>query len=116
MKTLLVVLAVLVFCVSPALAVDNGNVSHNALAKMGLSGMNVMSDSQGTAVRGMGYASAWGSSLAVIGKDYSANGYCATSKTCDALAAGANLSAVSVSIFGCKTSVCAGGFSIAYAK
>ena len=116
MKTLVVALAVLVFCFSPALASDNGNVSHDALAKMGLSTMKVVPDSQGTAVRGMGYASVWGSSVAVIGCNVAQNGYCATSKTCNAYAGGANGSSVSVS-YGCfTTSVCSGGFSYACAK
>jgi hypothetical protein len=62
MKTLLSVAALVVFAVAPAMAGD-GHVSHQSLAKMGLSGMQVMSDSQGMAVRGQ-FAIASGTSFA----------------------------------------------------
>jgi hypothetical protein len=63
MKTLLSVAALVVFAVGSANAGD-GRVSHQSLAKMGLSSMQVMSDSQGMAVRGQ-FAIASGTSFAV---------------------------------------------------
>jgi hypothetical protein len=54
MKYVLPILAVVALFAGQAMAAD-GNVSSNMLAKMGLSNMQVMSDSQGTAVRGQGY-------------------------------------------------------------
>jgi hypothetical protein len=63
MKTLLSVAALVVFAVAPAMAGD-GRVPQQSLAKMGLSGMQTMSDSQGMAVRGQSaYAS--GTSFAI---------------------------------------------------
>jgi len=55
MKYLLMIIAVVMIFAAPVLAND-GNVSNDTLAKMGLSGMNAMSDAQGTSVRGMGFA------------------------------------------------------------
>src|SRR5580704_8099836 len=63
MKTLLSVAAVVVLAAAPAMAGD-GRVSHQSLAKMGLAGMQTMSDSQGMAVRGQ-FAIASGTSFAV---------------------------------------------------
>ena len=54
MKYLLMTLAIVMLFVGPALAADHGNLSQSQMAKLGLSGMTQMSDSQGTAVRGMG--------------------------------------------------------------
>jgi len=53
MKYLLMTLAVVMLFAGSALA-DQGNLSQTQMAKLGLSGMTVMSDAQGTAVRGMG--------------------------------------------------------------
>jgi hypothetical protein len=52
MKVLLGLASVVVLSVAPAFAGD-GQVSHQALAKMGLSGMKAMADSQGAQIRGM---------------------------------------------------------------
>jgi hypothetical protein len=66
MKTLLSIASVLVLSAAPAFAAD-GHVSHQSLAKMGLSGMQVMSDSQGQQIRGLSIAVASGGSIAFIG-------------------------------------------------
>ena len=65
MKTLLGIASVIAFSVSPALA-GEGRVSDQSLAKMGLSGMKAMSDSQGMHVRGLSVAVAGGGSIAYI--------------------------------------------------
>jgi hypothetical protein len=99
MKYLLMTLAVVMMFAGPALAADHGNLSQSQLAKMGLSGMTAMTDTQGTAVRGMGFSLAFGASYAAIQKSDPAsagtvNGYLAvdSSKRGDTLAGGANLS------------------------
>jgi hypothetical protein len=106
MKYLLMTLAVVMICAGPVLASD-GNLSKAQLAKMGLSGMAVMSDDQGTAVRGMGYqptrsfqgSVAFGASYAKVTKDDpmsagTINGYLAVDqdKGHGSLAGGANIS------------------------
>jgi hypothetical protein len=50
MKTLVTVALGLLFSAAPAFAVD-ADLSQESLAKMGLGGMQAMSDVQGTAVR-----------------------------------------------------------------
>ena len=64
MKTLLTVAALMVFAATSANAGD-GRVSQQSLAKMGLAGMQVMSDAQGMQVRGTSIAIASGTSFAV---------------------------------------------------
>jgi opacity protein-like surface antigen len=100
------------------------NVKSSTLAKMGLSSMSSMSDSEGLAVRGKGSASVWGGSFALYAGhgvvDGAAHGYQASSHTSNALAAGADLSAAGV-VYGHNHSVgfligVSGGGSIAYAK
>jgi hypothetical protein len=54
MKYVLPILALVALFAGQAMAGD-GNVSQDMLAKMGLSGMQTMSDTQGSAVRGMGF-------------------------------------------------------------
>ncbi len=93
MKYLLMTLAVVMMFAGPALAGD-GNLSQSQLAKLGLSGMTVMSDTQGQAVRGMGFALAFGVGYATINKADPAsagtlNGYVAVGHH---VAAGANIS------------------------
>ncbi len=66
MKYLLMTLAVVMIFAGPALAADQGNLSQAQLAKLGLSGMAIMSDAQGTAVRGMGFSLAFGASYAKL--------------------------------------------------
>ena len=51
MKTLLSIASVLVLSAAPAFA-GEGHVSNQSLAKMGLSGMQTMSDAQGSQIRG----------------------------------------------------------------
>jgi hypothetical protein len=94
MKYLLMTLAVVMIFAAPVLA-DNGNLSQNQLAKLGLSGMSSMSDAQGTAVRGMGFSLAFGASYAKQGNSAgTVNGYLAvdSSKKGGTLAGGANIS------------------------
>jgi hypothetical protein len=66
MKTLLSVASVLVLAAAPALAGD-GQVSQKSLNKMGLSGMQTMTDSQGHQIRGLSIAVVGGGSIAFIG-------------------------------------------------
>src|SRR5580658_127262 len=66
MKTLLSIASVLVLAASPAFA-GEGQVSKQSLAKMGLSGMQTMTDSQGQQIRGLSIAVASGGSIAFIG-------------------------------------------------
>jgi hypothetical protein len=114
MKYLLMTLAVVVIFAGQALATD-GNLSNDMLAKMGLSGMSVMSDAQGAAVRGMGYAAVYGTSYANLYGSGSVNGYSAVSNT------GSNpyiAGGIAVSGVGNSSGrfVVAGGFSVAVAK
>jgi len=51
MKTLVVLAASVALSAAPALAAD-GKVSHSSLAKMGLPGMQPMSDAKGLEIRG----------------------------------------------------------------
>jgi hypothetical protein len=78
MKTLLSIASVLVLSAAPAFA-GQGQVSHQSLTKMGLSGMQLMSDDQGMQVRGLSIAVAAGGSIATIsgegGHATSVNGY-----------------------------------------
>jgi hypothetical protein len=55
MKTLIVIAAVVGFSVAPAVAGD-GQVSDRSLARMGLQGMTVLSDTQGMSIRGTSIA------------------------------------------------------------
>ena len=55
MKYLLMTLAIVLMFAGPALAADHGNLSQSQLAKLGLSGMTVMSDAQGTSVAEWGW-------------------------------------------------------------
>jgi len=108
---------------APALAGD-GQVSHKSLAKMGLSGMQTMSDSQGQQIRGLSVAVAAGGSIATIhgegGSATSVNGYFAAGHHS---ASGNNVSfaaAGDVSVHGDHVSasvdfVAAGGASSAHA-
>jgi hypothetical protein len=123
MKTLLSVAAVLVLSAAPAFA-GQGQVSKNSLAKMGLSGMQVMSDAQGMSVRGTSVAVVFGISHASIsgegGSASSTNGYFAAGHHS---ASGANVSfaaAGDVSVRGDDVHVsadfvAAGGASTAHA-
>jgi hypothetical protein len=78
MKTLLSIASVLVLSAAPAFA-GQGHVSRQSLAKMGLAGMQVMTDDQGMQVRGLSIAVAAGGSIATIsgegGSATSVNGY-----------------------------------------
>jgi len=121
MRYLLAILAVLGLFVGQAMAAD-GNVSQDTLAKMGLS-MQTMTDSQGTAVRGMGFGVVFGASVAGNLGDGSLagslNGYLGVDKGCRISMSGSNNSYASKTtttgcgFFRCTTTtqVCAGGSS-----
>jgi hypothetical protein len=122
MKYLLMTLAVVMIFAAPVLA-DNGNLSQNQLAKLGLSGMSAMSDAQGNAVRGMGFSVAFGASFAKQGNSAgSVNGYLAAdSGNHGSLAGGANISVAGSAGSGWFGGtnwnvVGAGGASIAFTK
>lgn len=96
----LALVAAALLAASSAFAAD-GRPSDTTLAAMGLSGLNVISDDDGLAVRGFGYngASAYGQSFAVVATNGAAagstNGYKASGKK---KAAGANLSFAGVEV------------------
>ncbi|HXY37033.1 MAG TPA: hypothetical protein VEI07_22590 [Planctomycetaceae bacterium] len=120
MKTLLTIASVLVLSAAPALA-GQGQVSHSSLAKMGLSGMQVMSDDQGMQIRGLSVAVASGGSIATIhtlgGSATSVNAYYASGShdaSGDAFSVAGTLS---VNKYGISATVVgAGGASSAHAN
>jgi hypothetical protein len=127
MRSLLMVCAVV--CLSlvagAATAATPGQVPDAALSAYGLSGMQQMSDVQGTHVRGMGFASVSGFSIAAApGGQVSANNYVGVSATNNALAAGASLSVAASGYgvftpwgnFGGVVGGVAFGGAVAYAK
>jgi hypothetical protein len=59
MKTLFATVSLLSLFAAPALAGD-GRISDHSLARMGLQGMQPISDAQGMAIRGTAYASVSG--------------------------------------------------------
>jgi hypothetical protein len=65
MRHLLSLVCVIGLSVAPALAGD-GHVTRQSLSKMGLSGMQVMTDDQGMQIRGTSIAVAAGGSIATI--------------------------------------------------
>jgi hypothetical protein len=99
MKYVLSVVAVVVMMAGAAKA--DGNVSSSMLAKMGLSGMQVMSDVQGTTVRGMGY---YHRQNVVAGVSYASAGYASAGGAYYAagnnFAAGASVSHASSNYYG----------------
>jgi hypothetical protein len=101
MKYLLMSIAVIMIFAAPVLA-DQGNLSQQQLAKMGLSGMTVMSDMQGTSVRGMGTVFVSGRSVAILLGSSGASGFSATGGQ---LAAGSSASAVVLISGGCLVAV-----------
>jgi len=119
MKTLLSIASVLVLSAAPAFA-GEGQVTKQSLAKMGLSGMQTMTDSQGQQVRGLSIAVVSGGSIAFIGTKgggaASVNTYFAAGSHS---ASGDNLSgAASLTVShhsATLTVVAAGGFSSASA-
>jgi hypothetical protein len=64
MKSLIALASVVAFCAAPAFAAE-GQLSSQALAKMGLPGMKAMSDEEGMGIRGLS-AAAGGFSLAEV--------------------------------------------------
>src|SRR5580698_3400883 len=119
MKSLFALASVLAFAAAPALAAD-GQVSDQALAKMGLGSMKSVSDAQGMHIRGLsiavvgGYSSAYtntrNSGASTTNFYFAAGNHSATGAT--ASAAG-QLTASNYHISG--TLVGAGGFATASA-
>jgi hypothetical protein len=68
MRSLLVVciVACLALTAGMANAASPGQISDNALAQMGLGGLQPMSDAQGAQVRGMGFVMTNGSATAIL--------------------------------------------------
>lgn len=95
MKSLIALASVAMLAVTPAFAAE-GHVSNNSLAKMGLSGMKAMADSQGTQIRGLAIAVAGGGSYSHIsgvgGSSGSVNFYLAADAGKHANASGDNAS------------------------
>jgi hypothetical protein len=110
MKKILTFVAVIALTASSTFA---GDISTSRAARLGLAGMQPMSQSQGEQIRGMGVAIVAGGSYAAVRGAASANVYFGASHTRNAAAAGANLS------FAANTrgsGAIAGGGSVAYAK
>ena len=118
MRSLLVVCLVACVALVAGTANAGGQISDNTLAQMGLSGLQTMSDLQGTEVRGMGFAAVGGISVASSGHSVAADGYVAVSTGSNALAAGASVSSVKTTgIFNIPVSgVVAAGGAVAFAK
>ena len=114
MKYLLMTLAVVMIFAAPALAAD-GNVSSAALAKMGLSGLSVMSDDQGAAVRGMGFIAV--GSVSVVIKNHEVAGSAAGVLTDDKNISNISVTDVaSTASIGCiSTSASAGCIKVTFA-
>jgi hypothetical protein len=75
MRSFAIACAALMLFAATASAADLA-VSKSTLGSMGLGSMQVMSDSEGTAVRGMGtFAGVWGSSSAKLFGQQSSNNY-----------------------------------------
>jgi hypothetical protein len=116
MKYVLPILAIVALFAGQAVAAD-GNVSSDILAKMGLSNMQVMSDAQGTSVRGMGFSAVAGSSTARLFGSSATNSYVAVDTGKKTLAAGASVSGVVVGVNSVVGPwVVAGGGSIAVTR
>ena len=94
------VIVCVVLAASFASAANPGQVSHDALSKMGLAGLQPLSDVEGTSVRGK-CASVCGFSCASLGGGYAQNQYEASGK-CPA--SGCSQSYVNLC---CRTSCCA---------
>ena len=128
MKSLIALASVVALSVTPAFAAE-GRISHQSLAKMGLSGMTAMADAQGAQIRGLSVAVVGGGSIAGIsgvgGSAGSTNFYYADSKKSasgDNLSGAADLTST-VTTHGSHVTttttvniIAAGGFSSATAK
>jgi hypothetical protein len=127
MKTLLGFASVLAFAVAPACA-GEGHVSSQSLAKMGLSGMKTMSESQGMKIRGLSIAIAGGGSVASINgvggtaignnfyfsaNDHKASGYNLTYATDTQTVT--SVSHGQITVISTTNTIAAGGFSSASA-
>ena len=67
-KVLFVLPALAVMCLATSVHAENGSIDSDTLSAMGLSGVQEMSDSEATDVRGMGYQPL--SSVLASGKSY----------------------------------------------
>ena len=94
MKNLIALASVLALSVVPAFAAE-GHVSDQSLAKMGLTGMKTMTDTQGLQIRGMS-ATAGGYSIASVpGAGAASTTYASGSHSAEA--AGVSIAALSIS-------------------
>jgi hypothetical protein len=126
MKNLCIICAALVLVSGLAASAAAGEVKSipaSTLSSMGLGGVHQMSDSAGTAVRGMGtYAAAWGQSTSSSLGSTTTNGYQAIGQHLffPAAAGGTNMSNAGSQLsfgFGSITfTTFAGGSSTAYAR
>jgi hypothetical protein len=104
MRSLLIV-CVIVLMAGVANAAAPGQISDNALAQMGLSGMQTMSDAQGSQIRGMGFVSVQGSVGLNLGGICAGSSYVAVG--CSQASGGASVGVGigQTSIRGCCSSV-----------
>ena len=89
MRSLLFACAVLLVACTACAA---GQVPDATLSSFGLSGMQQMTDAQGTQIRGMGFAAVGGFSFASAPGSATGNGYVGVSATSNALTAGGSIS------------------------
>ena len=106
------VVSVLALTAGMANAANPGQVSNSALAQFGLSGMQTMSDVQGTDIRGKGFVSVSGySSASLLGG--ATSGYTATAIGGNSYATGADFSATAAGVVVTRGLFAAGGISVA---
>ena len=91
MKKVLVLTALIAMSAGSALAADD-SISASRAARLGLSGMQPMSEAQGARIRGMGVAIVFGVGRAQSGGSSSTNGYLGASRRNNAAAVGVNFS------------------------
>ena len=96
MRSLLIVcvVACVTLVAGMANAATPSQISDNALAQMGLAGLQTMSDAQGIEIRGMGFAAVAGINTARLNGSTSSNSYLAVSPGPNALAIGASAGAI----------------------
>jgi opacity protein-like surface antigen len=118
MRSLLVlcaVVSVLALTAGMANAANPGQVPNSTLAQLGLSGMQPMSDVQGTDIRGMGFVVVSGYALATTYKSTAVAGYVAGATGSTAFAVGGDIAIATKGPIFCG-GVVAGGGAIAGIK
>ena len=108
MRSLLIVCIVACVALTAGMATAAGQISDNALAQMGLAGLQTMSDVQGTEIRGMGFGTITGATSCPaagnVGNSAQAAG--------GVLASGKNAVAISTSIAAANVSGKIGGVCV----